>query len=359
VHNNRISKQTQIVFASMFDQRPERQALIRGVVPCREGERSSLSRWRLARRFSPSATLLGWQLLFVRCFGQSKKRNVLCRLVVVTASVISAWSAVDSMAEQPSQVELKERLAKTIAEVRELSGPTIGVSSTRIETAERLPHLTKKINPNEVDDQTLADLVSLLDTWDDAVRREVAVSLGNLGPRAKAAAIPKLLEILPEVDCLWVDISSEDAIRLALERLGERAPTLPSCEKGVDPIAWRQRINDAIAKVRTSESPVDREKAAMDLGYSMLWLTQEQTDDAIVTDLISLLDTPDQAVRDGVAGALGTLGRGAKASVAKLQALLAEVDCRGANAGSAEVIREALDRMGATAPPAHCATDAT
>jgi len=95
------------------------------------------------------------------------------------------------MAEQPSQVELKERLAKTIAEVRELSGPTIGVSSTRIETAGRLPHLTKKINPNEVDDQTLADLVSLLDTWDDAVRREVAVSLGNLGPRAKAAAIPK------------------------------------------------------------------------------------------------------------------------------------------------------------------------
>jgi HEAT repeat protein len=263
------------------------------------------------------------------------------------------------MAEQPSQVELKERLAKTIAEVRELSGPTIGVSSTRIETAGRLPHLTKKINPNEVDDQTLADLVSLLDTWDDAVRREVAVSLGNLGPRAKAAAIPKLLEILPEVDCLWVDISSEDAIRLALERLGERAPTLPSCEKGVDPIAWRQRMNDAIAKVRTSESPVDREKAAMDLGYSMLWLTQEQTDDAIVTDLISLLDIPDQAVRDGVAGALGTLGRGAKASVAKLQALLAEVDCRGANAGSAEVIREALDRMGATAPPAHCATDAT
>jgi hypothetical protein len=59
-----------------------------------------------------------------------------------------------------------------------------------------------------------------------------------------------------------------------------------------------------------------------------------------------------------VAEALGVLGRRAKANAApKLQELLVEVDCRAVTAGSAEVIRDALDRMRAKAPPANCTTD--
>jgi HEAT repeat protein len=287
-----------------------------------------------------------------------KTRAALNRTVVVTACVIWVCGAVGSMAERSSQVGLKEQVTRTIAEVRELSVPTIGISNARVEASERLAQLTKKINPNEIDEQTLADLVSLLETWDDAVREEVAASLGNLGPRAKVAAVPKLLEILPEVDCLWVDVSSEEAIQLALERMGETPPTPRLCERVVDPVAWKQWITDAIEKVRTSESSVAREKAAMLLDYLMFWLGPEQIDDGTVTALIALLDIPDQAVRDGVAEALGLLGRRARANAApKLQELLVEVDCRAVTAGSAEVIRDALDRMRAKAPPANCTTD--
>lgn len=173
-----------------------------------------------------------------------KKRASLCRAVAATVCVISAFAAVGSMAEQPPQVVLKEQITKTIAEVRELSVPTIGISNARVEAAERLPELTKKIKPNTIDEQTLADSVSLLDTWDDAVRGDIAASLGSLGPRARAAAVPKLLEILPEVDCLWVDVSSEEAIQIALERMGEAPPAHRLCERVVDPVAWKQRITN-------------------------------------------------------------------------------------------------------------------
>lgn len=271
---------------------------------------------------------------------------------------MSVCNAADSMAEEPSQAELKEQITSTIAKVRELSGPTIGISNARSDAAEGLADLTKKIKPNEIDDQTLADLVSLLDTWDDAVRMWVAASLGNLGPRAKAAAVPKLLETLPEVDCLWVDLSSEGAIRLALKRMGETPPTSPPCERDVDPVAWRQRIAEDIAKIRTSDSPVVREKAAMRVRYLIFWLGPEQIGDGTMTELVSLLDIPDQAVCDGVTGALGGLGRRAKANAApKLQTLLAEVDCRKENMDSAQVIRESLDRMGVKVPPKKCAMD--
>jgi HEAT repeat protein len=262
------------------------------------------------------------------------------------------------MGEEPSQAELKEQITKTIAKVRELSRPTIGFSNARSEAAERLPRLTQKINPSEIDDQTLADLVSLLDTWDDAVRMWVAASLGNLGPRAKAAAVPKLLETLPEVDCLWVDLSSEGAIRLALKRMGETPPTSPPCERAIDPVEWRKRIAEDIAKVRTSDSALAREKAAMHLGYSISWLGPEQIEDGTVTELVSLLDIPDQAVRDGVATALGDFGQRARVKAApKLRELLVPVDCRKENQDSSVVIREALERLGAKAAPAKCATD--
>ena len=87
------------------------------------------------------------------------------------------------------------------------------------------------------------------------------------------------------------------------------------------------------------------------------WLGPQQIDDGSVSALVSLLDVPDQAVRDGVAGALGGLGNRVQSSAApKLKKLLAEVDCRRANQGSAVVIREALERMGVKAPPEKCAT---
>ena len=117
---------------------------------------------------------------------------------VVVSAVLVLFPTTSSGAA--SHTTILEQLARTIARVR--TGETLAV---RDNAAERLPELTKSLQPDQVDDKTLADLVLLLDTWDDAVRVPVAMSLGNLGPRAKIAA-PKLIQMLPEVDCLGVDV---------------------------------------------------------------------------------------------------------------------------------------------------------
>jgi hypothetical protein len=44
-------------------------------------------------------------------------------------------------------------------------------------------------------------------------------------------AAPKLLRILPEVDCLQVSLSSAPSIRVALKRMGVNVPPPPDCKK--------------------------------------------------------------------------------------------------------------------------------
>ena len=104
-------------------------------------------------------------------------------------------------------------------------------SRARYEAEKRLASLTSQVLPKNVDDATLADLISLLDITDDSVRGWVAVSLGNLGVRARPA-IPKLLAILAEVEnCKFNSLSSAAAIRPALSRMGEKPPPEPQCGK--------------------------------------------------------------------------------------------------------------------------------
>jgi HEAT repeat protein len=93
----------------------------------------------------------------------------------------------------------------------------------RTEAAEHLAELTRGINPKSVDDKTVADMVSLLDAPDDSVRAWVAAALGHLGRRAKVA-VPKLLALLPEADCLQGDLTSAASIRPALSRMGVKPP---------------------------------------------------------------------------------------------------------------------------------------
>jgi hypothetical protein len=120
-----------------------------------------------------------------------------------------------------SKQQLAEDLAKTIAEVRTAATPTICS-----EAAEHLAQLTRKIDPKKVDDKAIADMVSLLDL--PVGRYWVAVSLGNLGRRAKVA-VPKLLELLPEEDCAHVDRSASGGIRWALKKMGIKPPPFPTC----------------------------------------------------------------------------------------------------------------------------------
>jgi hypothetical protein len=63
----------------------------------------------------------------------------------------------------------------------------------RTNAAEDLAGLTRDIDPQQVDGATLSDVIALLDSDEDSVRFWVAGSLGNLGPRAKAA-VPKSVQ---------------------------------------------------------------------------------------------------------------------------------------------------------------------
>ena len=139
-------------------------------------------------------------------------------LVIVSGLICSQSTRAHAAGDLVSRSQIK----KAIAEARN------GKSSTvRTEAAEQITKLTRRIDPNKVDDTTLTELISLLDTPEDSVRGWVAGALGNLGTRAKVA-IPKLLQLLPEVDCLRGSLTSAPAVRLALERMGEKPPS-PKC----------------------------------------------------------------------------------------------------------------------------------
>jgi HEAT repeat protein len=118
---------------------------------------------------------------------------------------------------------LTKHLRETISEVR-----VGGTLDARTSAAEHLAQLTRNIDPKEVDEKTLADIIFLLGSPEDSVRAWVAASLGNIGPRARAA-VPKLISILPLSDCLQVDLSSAPAIRSAVTRIGEIPPPPPRC----------------------------------------------------------------------------------------------------------------------------------
>lgn len=147
------------------------------------------------------------------------------RLISVVWLVLIALSPGLCALSQPRpKSQLKRQLSETMAKIRNEKTLT-----SRTEAAEHLAPLTRGINPNKVDDSTLTEMLSLLDTQEDSVRAWVAASLGHLGPRAKVA-IPRLLKLLAEVDCLQGSLTSAPFIRVALKRMGEIPPPPPNCD---------------------------------------------------------------------------------------------------------------------------------
>lgn len=118
---------------------------------------------------------------------------------------------------------LTRQIQETITNVR--TGRTL---DARTDAADELSNLTRNVDPKEIDDETLAKMVSLLDSPEDPVRAYVAGALGFLGPRAKSA-IPKLVSILPLSDCIEFGLTSAGAIRVAITRMGGTAPPAPNC----------------------------------------------------------------------------------------------------------------------------------
>lgn len=97
----------------------------------------------------------------------------------------------------------------------------------KMEALKRIAWLTHGVQPLLVSDQTIYDMMSLLDIPDDEVRLYIAGALGNLGPRARIA-VPKLLAVLAEVKCLRGSLTSTATIRPALEKMGATLPPYPT-----------------------------------------------------------------------------------------------------------------------------------
>jgi HEAT repeat protein len=150
-----------------------------------------------------------------------KSGSSLFWLPTITAVLICALG---SAAQSKGSAAPKIQFAGTIARIR--TGET---STIRVNNARNLADFTRSIDPKKVNDATLREIVSLLNTDNDVgVLAWVAGALGNLGPRARIA-VPMLLDLLRRADCVEGDLRSAGAVRIALTRIGEAPPPEPEC----------------------------------------------------------------------------------------------------------------------------------
>jgi HEAT repeat protein len=96
----------------------------------------------------------------------------------------------------------------------------------------------------------------------------------------------------------------------------------------------------------------DRTRAAEHVASLTQKLRREEITDALVAEIATLLDSPDDSVRYWAAVALGHLGSAAKAAAPKLERMLPDADCINGAITSASGIRYALISMGIKPPPA-------
>jgi hypothetical protein len=145
----------------------------------------------------------------------------------LSAIILSAWMFLYDIAWAEQDMSQQQIITDTIKEIR--SGAT---QVRRYEAALQLAILLrKKINPEEISNKTIADIISLLNIPE--ARLGVVLCLGNLGPRAKAA-VPKLLKLLKKKDCSDTDMRLADTIRDVLPQIGIIPPP-PKCnERGLN-----------------------------------------------------------------------------------------------------------------------------
>lgn len=115
--------------------------------------------------------------------------------------------------------------------------------------------------------------------------------------------------------------------------------------------ALREQIEKTITKVQSDKTVDARTEAAEHLASLTQKVRSNEVTEKLVSDLTSLLDSPDDSVRYWVAWALGNLGPAAKAAAPKLEAMLPKADCLNGVITSASGIRYALVKMGIKEPP--------
>jgi hypothetical protein len=137
---------------------------------------------------------------------------------------VTSWLMAVLIFGMAAKAETKtELLHRAIEKVR--TGHT---ETERTFAADRLNEFVSELTQEEIDDRSISSLIALLEPREDGVRSSVAACLRDIGPRARAA-VPRLLQILHEVECLNVSATSEQIVRQALERLGERSPPRKKC----------------------------------------------------------------------------------------------------------------------------------
>ena len=112
-----------------------------------------------------------------------------------------------------------------------------------------------------------------------------------------------------------------------------------------------KQIKETMAKVRSDKTVDSRTEAAEHLAGLIQKISSKEVTEELVTDLTSLLDSPDDSVRYWVATALGNLGPAAKAAAPKLEEMLPKADCINGAITSASGIRYALIKMDIKLPP--------
>jgi len=112
-----------------------------------------------------------------------------------------------------------------------------------------------------------------------------------------------------------------------------------------------KQLKETITKVRSDKTVDGRTEAAERLASLTKEISSKEITEALVADITSLLESPDDSVRYWVATALGNLGPAAKAAVPKLEAMLPKADCINGAITSASGIRYALIKMGVKPPP--------
>lgn len=111
------------------------------------------------------------------------------------------------------------------------------------------------------------------------------------------------------------------------------------------------QINETLTKIRSEGTVNSRTEAAEQLASLTRKVSHKEVSEALVTEIASLLDSPDDSVRFWVATALGNLGPLAKPAAPKLEKMLPSADCINGAITSASGIRYALIKMDIKPPP--------
>lgn len=137
----------------------------------------------------------------------------ICKLLLVAAVILVA-SFTPSFADDPGRNAVVAKMHQIADEIEKENSEEKKFDKTR-----ELAWLIKQ-NKDIVDSETIDDLIKLFGKEDSRIRKWVAMSLGEIGPRARKA-IPLLKAALDHEDCQWKSENSTLVIVGTLKKLGE------------------------------------------------------------------------------------------------------------------------------------------